>query len=391
MITSISGVCDTWTQKSSLTGVRDGCVSFSIGAKGYIGTGFDSGNLIWYTDFWEWDQASDTWSQKADFAGGKRVSGVGFSIGGKGYLGTGMAPSLKNDFWEYDPATNSWTQKADFEGASRFGAIGFSIGDKGYIGTGDTIGNLQGLKSDFWEWDQFTDTWAKKADFGGGERVAAIAFSIGLSGYVGTGADAGGVYFDDFWEWDQLNDVWIPRSTFSGGPRTGAVGFSIASKGFIGTGTSGVLKRDFWEWNSSTNQWRQRADFGGPQRGGATGFSIGNKGYIGMGFFFSSSANDFWEYCDTCLGVGLNEINKTPLISISPNPVKDKLIIRSETELRNSIIRILSINNEIIYESELSTTSDQIALDVSAIPNGTYVLTILSGSQFKRFKIIVQQ
>ena len=24
-----------------------------------------------------------------------------------------------NDFWEYDPATNAWTQKADFGGTAR--------------------------------------------------------------------------------------------------------------------------------------------------------------------------------------------------------------------------------------------------------------------------------
>ena len=40
------------------------------------------------------------------------------------------------DFWEYDPATNTWTQKADFGGTTRSVAVGFSIGSKGYIGTG---------------------------------------------------------------------------------------------------------------------------------------------------------------------------------------------------------------------------------------------------------------
>jgi hypothetical protein len=40
------------------------------------------------------------------------------------------------DFWEYDPATNTWTQKADFGGTARYSAVGFSIADKGYLGTG---------------------------------------------------------------------------------------------------------------------------------------------------------------------------------------------------------------------------------------------------------------
>ena len=64
---------------------------------------------------------------------------VGFSIGSKGYIGTGLLIVTFHfkDFWEYDPATNTWTQKADFGGTARTNAVGFSIGSKGYIGTGN--------------------------------------------------------------------------------------------------------------------------------------------------------------------------------------------------------------------------------------------------------------
>src|SRR5450432_1164123 len=83
-------------------------------------------------------RAQDIWTQKADFGGGSREFAVGFSIGSKGYLGTGRdnTETLKNDLWEYDPAANTWTQKANFGGTPRYFAVGFAIGDKGYIGTG---------------------------------------------------------------------------------------------------------------------------------------------------------------------------------------------------------------------------------------------------------------
>ena len=87
-------------------------------------------------DFWEYDPVTNAWTQKADFGGGPREQAVGFSIGGKGYIGTGYNGPYRQDFWEYDPATNTWTQKADFGGTARYGAVGFSIGSKGYIGTG---------------------------------------------------------------------------------------------------------------------------------------------------------------------------------------------------------------------------------------------------------------
>src|SRR3989304_3298210 len=102
--------------------------------------------------------AQGTWTQKANFGGTVRLGACGFSIGNKGYIGTGYDyDSLRTDFWEWDQTNNTWTQKASFAGIAREFAVGFSIGTKGYIGTGfDSTNNpLQ----DFWEWDQSTNIW----------------------------------------------------------------------------------------------------------------------------------------------------------------------------------------------------------------------------------------
>lgn len=89
-------------------------------------------------------RAQGTWTEKAIFSGGGRRGAVGFSIGNKGYIGTGYSGvSYKTDFWEYDPILDSWTQKADFGGGARYHATGFSIGNMGYIGTGIINGTLQ--------------------------------------------------------------------------------------------------------------------------------------------------------------------------------------------------------------------------------------------------------
>jgi len=91
------------------------------------------------------------WVQKMNFPGQKRYCAVGFSIGNKGYIGTGNAKGNKiyKDFWEYDPAASSWTRKADIPGGARFCAVGFAIGNKGYIGTG--YYNTGQYFQDFWE------------------------------------------------------------------------------------------------------------------------------------------------------------------------------------------------------------------------------------------------
>jgi hypothetical protein len=93
-------------------------------------------------------------------------------------------------------AQNTWVKKADFGGAARTIAVGFSIGNKGYIGTGADAG---GVKKDFWEYDPDMKHLDAEADFGGTARKAAVGFSIGSKGYIGTGYDNGCCYLNDFW------------------------------------------------------------------------------------------------------------------------------------------------------------------------------------------------
>jgi hypothetical protein len=115
-----------------------------------------------FKDFWKYNPAGDTWTRKADFRGAARNSAVGFSIGDKGYLGTGFKYlSVYNDFWQYDPAADTWTQKTDFGGGALYGAVGFSIGSKGYIGTGESGPNC--VKT-FWEFDPALASYANYFD-----------------------------------------------------------------------------------------------------------------------------------------------------------------------------------------------------------------------------------
>ncbi|TAL58005.1 MAG: hypothetical protein EPN85_12645, partial [Bacteroidetes bacterium] len=329
---------NTWTPKANLPALsRMYAVGFSIGNKGYIGAGIESFNLFPSKDFWEWDQASDVWTQKANFGGGGRYGAVGFSIGTKGYIGTGCnditisALSYEKDFWEWDQTTNIWVQKADFAGTSRYFAVGFSIGAKGYIGTGI----IPNLYSDFWEWDQASDVWTQKASFGGGGRYGSVGFSIGSKGYIGTGLGFG--HKQDFWEWDQTTDVWTQKADFGGGLRVDAVGFSIGAKGYIGGGrdVNSACFNDFWEWDQGTNTWLQKTNIGSAiGRYGTVGFSIGNKGYIGSGadcvptgtIIITGhpkplfSLGDFWEYApDGCTATAVISSDPSSTVCVGQN------------------------------------------------------------------------
>jgi N-acetylneuraminic acid mutarotase len=133
------------TQIADFPEPRDNAVGFSIGNKGYIGTGHGDAYYSLKKDFWEYDPNDNRWTRKADFGGSVRSIAVGFSIENKGYIGTG----LYEDVWEYDPINNGWTKKADFPGELRAYAVGFAIANKGYIGTGG-YSNLPEMQ-DFWE------------------------------------------------------------------------------------------------------------------------------------------------------------------------------------------------------------------------------------------------
>jgi N-acetylneuraminic acid mutarotase len=288
---------NTWAQKTDFGGsARWGAVGFSIGSKGYFGTG--RGN-DYYKDFWEYDPATNTWTQKSDFGGDARYLAVGLNIGSKGYLGMGYNDNNGDmaDLWEYDPATNTWARKADFVGVVRRNAVSFSIGNKGYYGTGR--GTY--FYKDFWEYDPAVDTWTQKADFGGTVRQSAAGFSIGSKGYIGTGQfyDGDDYDYNDFWEYDPATNAWTQKADFAGSARSSATCFTISGKGYVGTGyidyNNHELK-DFWEYDPSTNTWTQKADFGGAARTSAAGFSIGSKGYIGTGGDYPTFYKDFWEY-----------------------------------------------------------------------------------------------
>ena len=201
---------DTWTQKINLPQNLINAVGFSIGDKGYFGGGISvhlmHGTRNYSERFVEYDTVLDRFMGYIEripvlprFA--NRQEAVGFSIGDKGYVGTGHSGygssyhSYHTDFWEYDPATSSWTRKADFpEGEKRYSAVGFSIGGKGYVGTGGgiiTVLRDDGLWQqqyhsfqDFWEYDPLTNTWSQKTDFQGGATSSAVGFSIGDRGYV---------------------------------------------------------------------------------------------------------------------------------------------------------------------------------------------------------------
>jgi N-acetylneuraminic acid mutarotase len=238
---------DTWSRQPDRSGestVQAGL--FAANGKGYAHAfrGNWSSPQITVKEFWEYNPGNGNWTRKADFGGFARSQTVAFSIGSKGYTGTGLgwvpelAQGAHDDFWEYNPGADAWTQKASVPGGYRWGAVGCSLNGKGYIGMG-TVNNSD--KKDFWQYDPLSDRWQRLADFGGSPRRGSVCLVIDGKIYAGMGEGK-----TDWWEYDPAAGVWTQVAEFEGEPRVRPVGLSIAGRGYVGLGASYQFKTDLW-------------------------------------------------------------------------------------------------------------------------------------------------
>ncbi|HMJ70737.1 MAG TPA: T9SS type A sorting domain-containing protein [Cyclobacteriaceae bacterium] len=279
-----------WEQRASQPDganalVRSNASGFSVGSKGFVGLGYvmTETGITYRKDLWQYDPATDVWTQKADFPGAGRYNAVGFNIGNMGYVGTGLsATGTHKDFWQYDPTGNSWIQRADFPGAAREQAFGFGIGNtKGYVGGGFTNG--QGDYKDFYEFDPLSNSWRSRAEFAGGKRMGSATFTIDQKGFVAGGySSSTDTWYKDFWDFDQAANLWTKRADMPGNGRTRATGFSIAGNGYVGLGYSkGGYEGQFFQYTTSSNSWSWKPYYPGPVTSNmGTGMSIGNRGFI---------------------------------------------------------------------------------------------------------------
>lgn len=190
-----------------------------------------------------------------------------------------------------------WTQKANFGGGTRYGPFSFSIGTSGYTGSGVGFSgpNIQWIYTDLWKYDQPSDTWVQLANHPGPCRKEPSGFSIGDKGYVTVGWSSAN-QLGTTMKYDTITNTWSSATNFGGSPRYTASQFVIGNYAYVGTGFT-PYSADFWRYDPANDAWTQVADIGGIPRQAAVGFSIGSFGYVFGGdqqnVFYS---NDLWRY-----------------------------------------------------------------------------------------------
>jgi N-acetylneuraminic acid mutarotase len=201
-------VWNVWIQRADFPGAaREGAVGMAINGMGYVGTGAAPSpyaNPYNYRDWWQFDPNANVWTRKSDFAGGPRTQATGCAAGSFGYLGTGfynppfgLGNMFFNDWWQYNPANDSWTQKSNLPGPVRRSAVSFGWNGTAYLGTG-MLSNYYPT-SDFWSYSPQTDNWTYRQGFP--ENVYnAAGFAVNGIGYIGTGStDKTGPGTYQFW------------------------------------------------------------------------------------------------------------------------------------------------------------------------------------------------
>lgn len=303
VITSGFANAQAWIQRTNFGGDgRHRSSSFNIGNRGYIGCGHVNGNnaTINYADWWEYDPASDSWSQKANYPT-VNYGAIAFSASGKGYVGGGAF--LNDQFYAYDPLVNTWTAIQNCPATP--GDQGcFSVNNKGYVFVANAV----------YEYDPATGNWTTKQSAPASFPAWSVAFSIGSSGYI--------KYGSNFYEYKPLYDQWIPRATFPGANSGGAGALAMNNRGYIISGYVGALTNvtsEVWEYNPGNNTWLRLNDFPGSSRRFSVAFTINDRGYFGTGTN-GLNFNDFWEMND---GVGINELSQRIEVKTYPQPATE--------------------------------------------------------------------
>jgi N-acetylneuraminic acid mutarotase len=371
-----------WTQKASFPGLQIyGGFSFSIAGKGYIGCGYQYDDMnVAYKQFWMYDPVTNSWSQKADFAGVERYFASGIAINGKGYAGLGrnQLVSVFNDWYEYDPVGNAWTQKSSCPLVNVEAAE--STTDFGYIitSTGATA-----------QYNPLTDTWQNKAPFPLNLDYIKT-FSIGNYIYAGMGYNnQTGTFNNSFYVYDESNNAWQQKATFPGAGRFTGANFSIGQKGYFGLGFGTqwpLYYTDFWEYNPVTDQWGQAASYPGVPREGFLSFSTSTHGYAGIGAEFTTTIplyfNDFWEYTPGPL-VNVEENAKPiPVMKINPNIVSSvcNIFLWNLPSSQSELI-VTDVTGKVVFRKWLTENMPSLrqeTIHLTGYSQGIYYVMIMS-------------
>jgi N-acetylneuraminic acid mutarotase len=370
-----------WNSKTGYPGVgRHRSSGIGIGKKVYYGLGHVSSGAVnvGFQDWWEYDPATNSWTQKANYPH-QSHGAVGFTIGNKGYMGSGDSETIGavTDFYEFDPVANTWTAKANCP-LSNDGHVSFAINGIGYLGLGNS--------NQLYSYNPVSNMWNVATSSMPGSWHGA-AFVLNNKAYYLPS------YSNTLYMFDPATNTVTTKAPFIGVGRIAAAGFSVRGQGYIGLGTTAFDSpndlKDFYFYDPTTNSWDTiPKSFAGARRHFVPCVTIGDNVYFGTGTNGTNLA-DFWAY-EWKIAVGTNEYEKENSIQVFPNPAIDyiNINITESTFTPNLILKIYTIEGKELLSKKLEETDNKI--DLSSYTKGVYFISMLKENEvFMAKKIII--
>ena len=358
-----------WQQRADFGNFgRHRATGMGIGNKAYVGTGHLNGTGwdTWYSDWWEYDPASNSWTQKADYPGNGGTGDqdiVSLPMDTVGYAGLGQWDGLS--FYKYSPATNQWTQVSSAPSNGDFNnTFPFRIGSYGYF---PSLGG-----SNFFRYDAINDTWLQLAPLPITTFYGTPTFAIGDRGYIKDPYNG-----SSFYEYNPSSDSWTMKAPFPGDHPFRPRGFTQYGYGFFIGGFQGNPGSLPWEWDKQvwrydplTDSWERQDDHPGTIRRWAVAPMIGNKVYYGLGTN-GTNFNDWWQF-DAFAGFDEEELDFD--LNIYPNPATNFIQFKS-FDLLNYSVQIIDNSGSIVLNGE--TNNGLLKLEREYLSAGSYRYVIL--------------
>lgn len=363
---------EEWIQKANLPASgRHGAIGFSVGNKGYVGMGHINsgaqGNQN-FNDLWEYDTATNSWTQKADYPTAGFHYGTSFSYQNKGYIG------FENEFYSFSPATNTYTELNTPPIALSYNTV---------VNTGHSI--LLIYYTNFYTYTPEDDSWSiiENDDYfypqtavTRGEKVYAIGYRNFYNWILA--------------EWNTSTLRWDSISSYPDTlNRAHICSFELNGNFYFSMGATADTEvgKTNWKYDFFTKQWERLADFKGSGRRYYTTFEIENKAYICTGTNGTNFRN-LWEF--TPKDTLSQTVKKKPTLLSHPYPNPSQSTIFIDINENNDAqiydLNLYNLQGQLVKTKQTST--HQFILNKESLQSGTYIYVIkLAEQTIKRGKI----
>lgn len=202
-----------------------------------------------------------------------RASAAACSLNGKGYIFGGRTQdgTYLNDLWQYDPATDSWTQIDTLPGSPRVKPLMIADDEALYIGLGFSKGKVYDKApspylKDLWRYTPSNGKWQALKPCPNTKTISPVPYMEGNKIYLLY--STGWSYSDEIKYYDLEKNRWdsIMEDGHRAAARFAAAGGQCGGRSFFGTGLNKYNLREWHEVDLGSNTWIERTSIPGKGR-----------------------------------------------------------------------------------------------------------------------------